>query len=55
MTLTIASLAFVAGIALGIAASGYRVREARRDAMAYVRAKQIAHMSTEDRFREASQ
>ena len=55
MTLAIASLAFVAGIATGWAASGYRVREARRDAMAYVTARQIAHESVERRFREAAE
>jgi multisubunit Na+/H+ antiporter MnhG subunit len=48
----VALLALVIGYALGRATARREVREARRDAMAFVRAKQIAHMSPEDIVRE---
>lgn len=45
-------LALVIGVAIGRATSRLEVYQARRDAMAFVRAKQIAHMSPEDIVRE---
>ena len=56
MTSLALSLTFVAGCACGWAAASVHVRKARRDAMAFVRAKQIrlspSEFTVEDRARE---